>query len=95
MLSICGVNCSTDCRAYQTECDGCNQVQGRVSWAAYYGSECCPIYDCARHKGLTSCQACGKAPCQIWYDTRNPSVSDTEFEADIASRLHNLRRGRD
>lgn len=90
MLSTCGVNCSTDCRAYQTECDGCQQLQGKVSWAMYYGKECCPIYACALSLGFQSCGDCGKAPCQVWYDTRNPDISDEEFAADLRSRLRNL-----
>ncbi len=92
MLSVCGVNCSTDCRAYSVECAGCNELQGKVAWAVYYGRERCPIYDCAKEKGLSSCSDCGQAPCKVWYDTRNPDASDAEFEADIASRLKNLNK---
>ena len=90
MLSVCGVNCSNDCRAYDRECGGCNELGGRVSWAVFYGKEHCPIYECVREKGLTSCGDCGQAPCQVWYDTRNPDASDEEFEADLNSRLKNL-----
>jgi len=90
MLSRCGVNCATDCRAYGTECAGCNELDGKVSWAVHYGKSHCPIYECVTNKGLTSCGACGSAPCRIWYDTRNPDASDEEFNADINSRLANL-----
>lgn len=90
MLSVCGVRCSTDCKAYQVECDGCPELHGKVSWAVFYGAEQCPIYACATTKGLISCGECGLAPCQIWYDTRNPDATDAEFAADLASRLHNL-----
>ncbi len=92
MLSTCGVCCSTDCKAYHTECEGCNELLGKVSWAVYYGQEHCPIYACAANLGLTSCAQCGKAPCEIWYSTKNPDASDEEFAADLASRLHNLRQ---
>ena len=92
MLSVCGVNCKSDCRVYQVECAGCNELKGRVSWAAYYSKEHCPIYECAVQKGLSSCGDCGLAPCKIWYDTRNPDASDAEFAADIASRLNNLKQ---
>ena len=90
MLSICGVRCRTDCKAYQVECDGCTELLGKVSWAVFYGTEQCPIYACATGKGLTSCGECGLAPCQIWHDTRNLEATDAEFAADLASRLHNL-----
>ena len=91
MLSVCGVNCSTDCKAYLVECEGCNELQGKVSWAVFYGQEHCPIYACAHKQGFTSCQQCGKAPCEVWYSTRNPDATDEEFAADIANRLKNLQ----
>ncbi len=92
MLAVCGVNCPTDCRAYQTECEGCNELEGKIPWAVFYGRERCPIYDCAMEKDLVSCGDCGSAPCRIWYDTRNPDASDEEFERDIKSRLRNLKK---
>ena len=90
MLSVCGVNCATDCRAYGKECAGCNELSGKVSWAKYYGTEHCPIYECAKANEFPNCKACGKAPCKTWFDTKNHDASDEEFQADIASRLKNL-----
>ncbi|PKN73034.1 MAG: hypothetical protein CVU50_04565 [Candidatus Cloacimonetes bacterium HGW-Cloacimonetes-3] len=90
MLSVCGVNCATDCRAYEAECKGCEALQGKVSWAEFYGKEECPIYACVKDKKLHSCGECGQAPCKVWYDTRNPDASDIEFSRDISSRLANL-----
>ncbi len=90
MLSRCGVCCSKDCRAYQKECEGCNELCGRVAWAAYYGKELCPVYECALKRGYSSCGDCGEAPCSVWHATRSPAVSDEEFNADISSRLKNL-----
>jgi hypothetical protein len=92
MLSICGVNCQTDCKAYKTECEGCNELQGHISWAVFYGRERCPIYDCALGKGFSSCAECDNRPCHVWYDTRNPEATDEEFEADINNRLNNLQK---
>ncbi len=89
-LSKCGVCCSTDCKAYKIECDGCNELEGNISWAKYYGKTICPIYECAEQKGLPSCKECGKAPCEIWFSTRNPDLTDEEFQADIDSRLKNF-----
>ena len=92
MLSVCGVYCKTDCRAFGNECAGCVELEGRVSWAPYYGKERCPIYDCVTEKGLSSCGDCGMAPCKVWFDTRNPDVSDAEFKADLDNRLANLEK---
>jgi len=90
MISKCGVICAQDCRAFGSECEGCNELEGRVSWAEFYGKSHCPIYQCVVDKGYDTCADCGLAPCQIWYDTRNPDASDDEFAADLASRLRNL-----
>jgi hypothetical protein len=90
MLSVCGVNCHKDCKAFKVDCKGCNELLGKVSWAVFYGRERCPIYDCAHEKGLESCGNCGLQPCEIWNQTRNPDATDEEFEADINNRLANL-----
>lgn len=90
-LSVCGVCCSTDCRAYKTECEGCVELEGKIPWAVFYDREYCPIFQCVRDKGLSSCAECGQAPCQTWFDTRDPHASDEQFTADISSRLKNLR----
>ena len=90
MQSVCGVICETDCKAFKVECEGCNELKGKVSWASFYGQEHCPIYSCALAKGYGSCAGCSQVPCEIWYKTRNPEASDEEFAADIANRLKNL-----
>lgn len=91
-LSVCGVNCQTDCHAYLTDCAGCVPLDGKVSWAAFYGLTHCPIWLCVRDKGLPSCKECGLAPCEVWDKTRNPDATDAEFAADIANRLKNLKQ---
>ncbi len=89
-LSVCGVNCSTDCGAYGAECAGCLPLAGKVSWAVFYDLDVCPIYQCAQDRGLSSCGECGLAPCDTWLATRNPDASDEEFAADLKNRLSNL-----
>jgi len=90
-LSVCGVRCSTDCKAFGLECPGCVQLEGRVSWARFYNREKCPIYECVMENKFNTCADCCKAPCQVWLDTRNPDASDEEFKKDIVSRLKNLK----
>lgn len=90
MISKCGVICASDCRAYKTECEGCNELEGRVSWAQFYELTHCPIYSCVVDKGLANCGDCGLQPCKLWLETRDPSFSDEAFAADIARRLQNL-----
>ncbi len=57
-FSKCGVCCSVDCKAYKIECDGCNELAGKVAWAKFYGKILCPIYECAELKGFLSCKEC-------------------------------------
>jgi len=92
MMSHCGVICATDCRAYKSECEGYNELEGKVSWAVFYERDDCPIYACSIAKGISSCAHCGEAPCKLWYDTRNPDASDEEFPADLNNRLNNLNK---
>ena len=91
-LSKCGVNCSTDCKAYKVECDGCNELEGKVSWAKFLGKVLCPIYECSVVAGFADCKECGKAPCDLWFSTRDPDFTDEQFQADIDSRLKNLEK---
>ena len=89
-ISKCGVICEVDCHAFALECAGCNQLQGQVSWAAFYGKDTCPIFACALSNGYDNCGQCPDVPCKIWFQTRNPAATDEEFEADIRKRLKNL-----
>lgn len=89
-MTKCGIYCATDCKAYKTECEGCVELKGKISWAVYYNKTHCPIFECATSKGFANCSQCKEAPCQIWMETRDPSFSDEAFAQDIARRLKNL-----
>ncbi len=54
----------------------------------------CKAYkiESAMKKGFPSCKECGKAPCELWLATRDPELSDEEFQADIDSRLKNFKK---
>jgi len=92
MLSSCGLKCITDCKSYRKECYGCNEMQGRVSWAKRFGSERCAIYNCVHEKKLTSCGECSQMPCRLWFEVRNPFISDKDFSLMLKTKLDNLMR---
>jgi hypothetical protein len=93
IMTVCGVICEKECKAFEKECKGCNELAGKVAWAPEIGKETCPIYTCVQGKGLTSCGSCDKRPCDIWLiETKNPSVSEEAFLNDINSRLRNLKK---
>ena len=88
-MSICGSDCS-ECYCYGEMCQGCNACQGKVF---YCGGEECAIYHCCvtEHE-FADCHECGKLPCRIWQENRDPKYSDEEFEALLDGKIENLRR---
>lgn len=90
MLTVCGCDCKY-CKQYKDTCGGCTQIKGRVYWAPYIGSEVCPIYGCCENKGHDHCGTCADLPCPIYFDTRDPSMSEEEHEAGVHERAERLR----
>lgn len=90
-MSVCGVYCDRECRAFGSDCTGCNELQGRVSWAKFLGKKVCPIFACVQAKGIDTCGDCSEVPCEIWLvETRNPSMTDEAYAEDLTNRMKNL-----
>ena len=88
-LSVCGTDCSV-CYCYGKMCTGCNDCSGKVFHAPEGGA--CAIYECTvNKKGFKNCGECSEAPCDIWMKTRDPRISDDEFDENVKMRLHALR----
>lgn len=88
-ISCCGTECK-ECGFYGDACQGCNECQGKVFHAPK--GKACPIYACSvNKKKLRDCGQCGEVPCDIWRGTKDPRLSDEEFEKSIADRVKNLR----
>lgn len=84
--------CGTDCRQcpfYEKECAGCNEACGKVFHAP--SGKACPIYACCvqKHKYAT-CAECEQIPCRIWRETKDPRMSDEEFNVSIQERVETL-----
>ncbi|MGI5959137.1 MAG: MmcQ/YjbR family DNA-binding protein [Massiliimalia sp.] len=92
-ISCCGTECS-ECSFFQKECAGCNQSQGKVFHAPK--GKACPIYACSvqKHRYAT-CQNCPELPCAVWRDTRDPQLTDEEFQASIDQRICRLKGEKD
>lgn len=89
-ISVCGLDC-TACHCFGDLCKGCRFHAGKVFHAP--DGEACPIYECSiNQKGLRDCGGCGHVPCDIWRNTREPGLSDEEFEEGIKARLHKLEK---
>lgn len=88
-ISCCGAECKT-CGCYGTICKGCNESMGQVFHAPK--GEACPIYECSvNQKQQNGCGTCENLPCEIWKKTKDPSLSDEEFEETIRQRVDRLR----
>lgn len=90
-LSCCGTVCKS-CEYYGTLCKGCNESRGRVFHAPE--GQACPIYECSvqQHR-YGNCKDCDSIPCEIWRKTKDPSLSEEEFEQSIKQRMEQLRGG--
>ena len=87
-LTCCGTVCK-QCGCYGTMCKGCNESLGKVFHAPK--GQACPIYECSvKQKG---CRDCDCVPCDIWKKTKDPSLSDEEFEQNVRERVERLRKG--
>lgn len=87
-LSCCGTECKK-CSFHGTLCTGCNECQGKVFHAPK--GRACPIYECSVKKmRFATCADCQQIPCVIWKETRDPQMSDEEFQNSITERVKNL-----
>lgn len=91
--SCCGAVCA-ECKCYEILCKGCSESKGEVFHTPK--GEACPIYVCAVHKKkVKNCGECRLVPCVLWRDTRDPQLSDEEFQNSIQVRRANLKNVKD
>lgn len=88
-LSCCGTECEK-CSLLGELCKGCNEMGGKVFHAPE--GKPCPIYQCSvnKHKYAT-CAVCENLPCEIWMNTKDPSLSQEEFDLTVDERVKNLK----
>ena len=89
-LSVCGTDC-TACPLHGNLCTGCNEACGKVFHAPE--GKPCPIYGCCVNKHhYATCASCSQAPCAVWQATRDPSMTDEQFEQSVNDRVSALRK---
>lgn len=93
MINRCGCFCD-GCKAHQKECPGCVETVGEPYWTQYIGGGKCPVYACCGEKAYAHCGECGELPCKIWYDLKDPSLSEEEHLQSILERVHTLQKAR-
>ena len=89
-LSVCGTDCSA-CPLHGNLCTGCNEACGKVFHAPE--GKPCPIYGCCVNKHhYATCASCSRVPCAVWQATRDPSMTDEQFEQSVNDRVSALRK---
>lgn len=92
-VSPCGIDC-TGC-TYKEGCGGsCHDGGGKPFYIKDFGIEICPLYDCAvRQKGYTTCGECSELPCKLFYDWKDPSMSEEAHLQSVEARTEALKKG--
>ncbi|MCL2632750.1 MAG: DUF3795 domain-containing protein [Coriobacteriia bacterium] len=90
LLAPCGIDCET-CD-YFKDCSGCHAIEGKPFYLQDFEVEVCPLYDCpVNQKGLKTCGECAELPCKIFFDWRDPSMSDEDHLKSIDDRVKVLK----
>jgi len=96
-LAVCGADCAP-CPFFQKEfngqtCAGCRQTKGNPFWAAEdFNGGACPIFDCASTKhSFNSCGECAELPCALFFELKDPSMSDEQHRESITRRVNVLK----
>ena len=90
-LTPCGFNCE-ECPVKEQCGEGCFACEGKPFYIKDFGLETCLIYDCAvNQKGFKNCGECSELPCQIWYDWRDPEMTEEAHLQSINDRAELLK----
>jgi len=94
LLSPCGVDCGS-CDFYK-DCGGCRATEGKPLYIKDIdGIEVCPMYDCPTNKkGYKSCGECSELPCKIFYDWKDPEMTEEEHLNSVNERVKILKEGK-
>ena len=94
LYAPCGVDCE-GC-PYQEDCKGsCYACEGKPFYLKDFGVEVCPLYDCAvNQRGYKTCAECEELPCQLYYDWRDPSMTEEAHIQSINERVAGLKASR-
>lgn len=91
LVAPCGVVCD-DC-PHAESCGGsCHASCGKPFYIKEFGLEVCPLFDCAvNKKGYQTCAECTELPCQLFYDWKDPSMTEEAHLQSISDRVALLK----
>ena len=91
MISVCGLECDT-CRAFGTVCKGCRPENGKPFWTKNEGKRFCEMFSCCIYKKkLNHCGECEQVPCKHYRQSKDPLLSEEEFEQALEARVDRLK----
>ena len=89
-MSPCGIDCE-EC-PLKKDCGGsCHDCEGKPFYLKDFGVEVCPLYDCAIKKGFRTCGECSELPCQLFYDWKDPSMTEEAHLQSVKDRVEALK----
>ena len=93
IISACGANCN-ECRFYKNMCEGCFKVTGQPFWTAdIFEDKTCPLFKCCvNEKKLIHCGKCSDLPCNLFYEMKDPEMSDEEHKKSVINRVDALNQ---
>ena len=91
LLTPCGISCEI-CPLEQ-KCEGCRPTGGKPFYIDNFDADVCPIYDCSVNKnGYETCAECQQLPCQMFFDWKDPDMTDEEHRQAVESNVARLKK---
>jgi hypothetical protein len=92
LISPCGAICD-ECPFYMKPCIGCRNLDGKVFWSDEVSeSGICPMYNCSvNDKGFDSCGKCKDLPCEMFYNMKDPNMTEEQHQESIVKRVKTLK----
>jgi len=90
-ISPCGIDCD-QCPLKET-CGGtCFDCLGKPFYLKDFGMDVCPLYDCpVNQKGYKTCGECPDLPCQLFYDWKDPEMTEEAHLQSVKDRVEVLK----
>ena len=107
-ISVCGIDCeaystcdkcSSICKSmhnvFNNICEGCNAIHEKILLNKNISLNICPIYECVINKHYKHCGECKQLPCKLYYDLKDPLISDITHKLEIEHRIRVIKSIKD
>ena len=90
LISPCGIDCE-ECSFFES-CGGCVACEGKPFYLKDFGVDVCLLFDCpVNQKGYTTCGECPELPCQLFYDWKDPEMTEEAHLQSVKDRTESLK----